>query len=55
MRVCEAGIELDDPCNVKNDTLGCFGTMGVTTFNVPGFDTLDESTGTRVVSIAELF
>ena len=55
MRVCEAGIEQDDPCNVKDDTKGCFYTMNITTFYVPGFDTIDESTGIRVVSIAKLF
>jgi hypothetical protein len=29
MRVCEYGQQLDDPCNVKMDTEGCFATMGV--------------------------
>ena len=35
MRVCVAGQQKDDPCNVKDDTLGCYVTMGVT-FQ-PGF------------------
>jgi hypothetical protein len=29
MRVCEKGLESEDPCNVKNDTGGCVKTMGV--------------------------
>ena len=29
MRVCEAGQEMEDPCNVKLDTAGCHVTMGV--------------------------
>ena len=35
MRVCVAGQQTTDPCNVKDDTLGCYATMG-TTFP-PGF------------------
>ena len=50
MRVCEAGVQQEDPCNVKDDTKGCQYTMGVTTFNVPGFDTIDQSTGQKIVS-----
>jgi len=29
MRVCEPGQQREDPCNVKDDTLGCVATMGV--------------------------
>lgn len=50
MRICEVGSQIGDPCNVKNDTAGCFATMGITTFGVPGFDTLDMSTGQKTVS-----
>ena len=45
MRVCDAGLEQNDPCNVKDDTKGCLYTMGITTFNVPGFDEYDQSSG----------
>jgi hypothetical protein len=41
MRVCEAGpsggMQLEDPCNVKMDTQGCFATMNNPSFE-PGFD-----------------
>lgn len=40
MRVCEYGQQLDDPCNVKMDTEGCFATMGVE-FN-DGFTYIDQ-------------
>jgi hypothetical protein len=39
MRICEAGQQLGDPCNVKNDTAGCRATMGVD-FK-PGFSFVD--------------
>jgi hypothetical protein len=39
MRICEAGQQLEDPCNVKNDTAGCRATMGVD-FK-PGFSFVD--------------
>ena len=45
MRICEAGSQIPDPCNVKDDTKGCLYTMGITTFNVPGFDEYDQSSG----------
>lgn len=42
MRVCEAGpsggMQLEDPCNVKNDTAGCHYTMNITTFELEGFE-----------------
>ncbi|KAI8905466.1 hypothetical protein EDD86DRAFT_211541 [Gorgonomyces haynaldii] len=43
MRVCEAGQQLEDPCNVKNDTAGCRATFGVV-FK-PGFSYTDLITG----------
>ncbi|KAJ3022806.1 UNVERIFIED_CONTAM: hypothetical protein HDU68_008929 [Siphonaria sp. JEL0065] len=39
MRVCEGGNQLDDPCNVKNDTAGCYSTMDME--NKAGFSFLD--------------
>ena len=45
MRICEKGDQIPDPCNVKDDTRGCFYTMGITSFNVAGFDDYDISTG----------
>jgi hypothetical protein len=42
MRICEAGQQLEDPCNVKNDTAGCRATMGVD-FK-PGFSFVDRWT-----------
>lgn len=30
MRICQAGQQKEDPCNVKDDTAGCTKTMGVT-------------------------
>ena len=45
MRICEAGLEQNDPCNVKDDTKGCVFTMGITTFNKPGFTLTDATTG----------
>ncbi|KAJ3336311.1 hypothetical protein HDU91_001827, partial [Kappamyces sp. JEL0680] len=47
MRICEAGQQIGDPCNVKNDTAGCTATMGVT-FN-DGFSITDLTTGTSSV------
>ncbi|KAJ3339828.1 hypothetical protein HDU91_000933, partial [Kappamyces sp. JEL0680] len=44
IRVCEAGQMLEDPCNVKNDTLGCRRTMGVVFRD--GFSYLDMINGT---------
>ena len=53
MRVCEAGTQQNDPCNVKDDTKGCQYTMGITTFNTPGFDVFDQSTGqTQTFSVS---
>ena len=45
MRICEVGSQQEDPCNVKDDTKGCQYTMGITTFNTPGFDDFDIATG----------
>lgn len=43
MRVCEPGQQLDDPCNVKNDTAGCVATMGIVFRD--GFSYTDLTTG----------
>ncbi|KAJ3017737.1 UNVERIFIED_CONTAM: hypothetical protein HDU68_011499 [Siphonaria sp. JEL0065] len=43
MRTCQGGLQLDDPCNVKNDTAGCEATMGFNT--KPGFTFFDVATG----------
>ncbi|KAJ3192108.1 hypothetical protein HK101_007059 [Irineochytrium annulatum] len=37
MRICAGGQGEHDPCNVKNDTAGCYDTMGFV--NTPGFST----------------
>ena len=52
-RVCEAGQQLDDPCNVKSDTLGCFQTMSITSNQMysAGFDVYDARTGVTTVSL----
>ncbi|KAJ3017738.1 UNVERIFIED_CONTAM: hypothetical protein HDU68_011500 [Siphonaria sp. JEL0065] len=43
MRTCQGGLQLDDPCNVKNDTAGCEATMR---FNSnPGFTYFDVASG----------
>ncbi|KAI8894395.1 hypothetical protein BC833DRAFT_223125 [Globomyces pollinis-pini] len=47
MRVCEAGTQLNDPCNVKNDTAGCTATMDVTF--PPGFTYTDKTNGTTQI------
>lgn len=39
MRICEKGQQLEDPCNVKNDTAGCRATFGIE-FK-PGFSFTD--------------
>ncbi|KAJ3368084.1 hypothetical protein HDU91_000873 [Kappamyces sp. JEL0680] len=48
MRVCEAGQELTDPCNVKDDTKGCQYTMGVTFRD--GFTYTDKTNGSAVTT-----
>jgi hypothetical protein len=51
MRICEAGQQLEDPCNVKNDTAGCHATMGVVFRE--GFSLTDRITGeSRTYSIS---
>ena len=51
MRVCEAGQQLNDPCNVKNDTAGCTATMGVRFRD--GFSFTDLTTGqTTTLSVS---
>ncbi|KAJ3160315.1 hypothetical protein HK101_000919 [Irineochytrium annulatum] len=35
MRICAGGLGLSDPCNAKNDTAGCYVTMGFV--DTPGF------------------
>ncbi|KAJ3410221.1 hypothetical protein HDV05_004016 [Chytridiales sp. JEL 0842] len=51
MRVCEGGDQLGDPCNVKNDTAGCFATMGMV--DRDGFTYLDVDTGeSRTFSVS---
>ncbi|KAJ3339096.1 hypothetical protein HDU91_001073 [Kappamyces sp. JEL0680] len=47
IRVCEAGMELEDPCNVKSDTAGCRRTMGVVFRD--GFSYTDLTGGTGPV------
>ncbi|KAJ3008132.1 UNVERIFIED_CONTAM: hypothetical protein HDU68_003218, partial [Siphonaria sp. JEL0065] len=43
MRTCQGGQQLEDPCNVKSDTLGCDATMR---FNPnPGFTYFDVTSG----------
>ncbi|KAI9329962.1 hypothetical protein BDR26DRAFT_922674 [Obelidium mucronatum] len=49
MRTCQGGLQLNDPCNVKNDTAGCAATMGFNTNT--GFTFLDVSGG-GVTSLA---
>ncbi|KAJ3110161.1 hypothetical protein HDU96_006866 [Phlyctochytrium bullatum] len=44
-RVCEGGLNLDDPCNAKNDTLGCALTMGVTEWPAWGTFRFVDNTG----------
>ncbi|KAI9341398.1 hypothetical protein BDR26DRAFT_860367 [Obelidium mucronatum] len=41
MRVCQGGNQLNDPCNVKNDTAGCYATMDMV--DAPGFSFTDVS------------
>jgi hypothetical protein len=48
MRVCEAGQQLEDPCNVKNDTAGCIATMGVVFRD--GFSFTDMTNGGKVTT-----
>ncbi|KAJ3056887.1 hypothetical protein HK097_003047 [Rhizophlyctis rosea] len=43
MRICDGGNQLEDPCNVKNDTAGCFHTMNMT--DRDGFSYFDAATG----------
>ncbi len=45
MRICEGGREDGDPCSPKNDTAGCYATMGVSF--PPGFTFTDLTTGTK--------
>jgi len=43
MRICEPGMEMEDPCNVKLDTAGCQVTMGIRFRD--GFSYTDRLTG----------
>ncbi|KAJ3043211.1 hypothetical protein HDV00_005531 [Rhizophlyctis rosea] len=43
MRICDGEQQLGDPCNVKNDTAGCFATMGMV--DRSGFSYWDAATG----------
>ena len=45
MRVCEAGQQRTDPCNVKDDEEGCLMTMGVDPTAKPGFSFTNKLTG----------
>lgn len=49
MRICDGEKQESDPCNVKNDTAGCFATMGM--IDADGFSFLDAATGEKRGSI----
>jgi hypothetical protein len=52
MRVCVAGQQLTDPCNVKNDTVGCQSTFGIVFRD--GFSLDDKNTGEQKVFTVDL-
>ena len=52
MRVCEAGQQLTDPCNVKNDTAGCQNTFGIVFRD--GFSLDDKTAGQQKVFTVDL-
>jgi hypothetical protein len=55
-RICEPGQQLDDPCNVKSDTAGCFKTMGITPSEMyaAGFDVYNAATGVKTVCLQKV-
>ena len=47
MRVCEKGLDVNDPCNAKWDTKGCYATMNISSNEMEreGFDYKNLVTG----------
>ena len=47
MRVCEGGLDVNDPCNAKWDTKGCYATMDISYDEMEreGFDYTNLVTG----------